>query len=113
MAVLEFAEVASDLVVLVRQTGELDQERVQLMVTLAMDAVRQEIDPVPVAARGIVLGVAVRGYVNITGAESQTVGPFAQTFSKPGVYLTAREQADLRRLAHVRGAFTITPGPRR
>lgn len=86
----------------------IDEDRAKLIVELAIQRAAGVVSPVPDAAKPIVLDVALRGYTNPQGVQSQAAGPFSQTFRAPGVYLLDNERNDLAALAESRrGAFTV------
>jgi len=109
-------DVVEDLRVYLAGDESFDLARAHLVVALAMQRAQAIIDPVPWAARAVVLDVAVRGFTAPTGADTEQVGPFSRTFRTPGVFLTDAQRAELLHLAATvagtSGAFTITPGPR-
>lgn len=117
MALLELnvSGVVSDLRVLLGSPADFDEARAQLVVDLAVERVDAILSPVPALARGVVLEAARRGYDNPSGVQSETVGPFQRTYDtrSVGVYLTEREEAQVRAIAaggSASGAFTIRPG---
>lgn len=118
MADLDPADVVGDLrVYLGLATDGYDEARAALVVDLAMERVGAILSPVPTLARAIVLDVARRGYTNPVEVQSESVGPFQRTYGAGavGVYLTEREEAQLRAIAagdNGSGAFTIRPGGR-
>ena len=117
MATLNQAVVVEDLRVLLGLSEALfDMARGTLVVSLAVNRAETVLTPVPDTAHAIVLGVAARAYTNPTGVESEVAGPFQRRFAVPTVELTAQEEEKLKALAAaaagLRGAFTITPGPR-
>lgn len=113
---LETYTVVDDLAVFLGLDADhLDRARAWLVADLAVMRVATVLDPVPEAARPIVLDVAVRAYVNPEGVDVEQVGQVSRTFRTSGVYLTDRERTDLAALAAGCSgrAFTVTPGPRR
>lgn len=82
--------------------------------TLALDLVDAEIAdlfggtlpaPLPGAAKRIELAAAGRLYLNPSGAESESVGPFSRRFGSDGV-LTAEERTALSRFRGT--SFTVS-----
>jgi hypothetical protein len=115
LAELNAEGVVEDLRVYLGLADGFDLARGQLVVDLALSRVENILSPVPALARAIVLDVARRGYTNPSEVQSETVGPFQRTYGSGavGVYLTEREEAQLRAIAagdSASGAFTIRPG---
>jgi hypothetical protein len=106
---LTSAVLMDDLKVYLGLGDDWDINRAGLVLDMTLERVASVVSPVPDEARPIVLDVAGRGYTNPQGVASETVGPFNTTFRAPGVYLTKRERADLRRLVGRGSAFTIDP----
>lgn len=110
-------EVVADLAKMVRP-AQVDVERAELVVELAMLRVIAVVNPIPEGARPILLESALRGYLNPSRTTQESAGPFTRTIPDGGVYLTAAERADLIELAGkvdddaLPGAFTIRPGTR-
>lgn len=105
------ADLLADLTVLLG--GQVEQDRAELVVDLALQRVASVVNPIPDAARPILLDVIERGYSNPRGVESRTVGPFTERFRNPGVYLLDQEREDLLALVTTTrsgGAFTIRAG---
>jgi hypothetical protein len=116
VADLDPAVVVDDLRTYLGLTPEaFDGPRAVLVVALAVTRAQAYLNPVPEAARAIILDVATRGFTNPTGTRSEAAGPFSRTFSTSEVYLTAGEREELLLLAQTAAgasrAFTITPGP--
>lgn len=109
MALTDPATLVEDLETYLGLGTNIDPLRALLMVDLSLQRVGAVVTPVPDAARAIVLDVAARGYSNPQGTSTEQVGPFSRTFRMPGVYLTARERSDLRRMRGSGGAFTVNP----
>lgn len=105
---LSAAELVDDLRV-VLSLDVIDQTKARLLLDLTVQRVAAVVSPVPFEARPIVLDVAARAYVNPQGVTQESVGPFSRSFTTPGVYLTKRERADLRRMRGAGGAFTFNP----
>jgi hypothetical protein len=115
VADLEATVVVEDLRTYLGLGDGFDAARADLVVALALQRARTYLDPVPAAARAIVLDVAVRGFTNPTGTRAETAGPFSRTFTTAEVYLTAAERDELLLLGQLASgtsrAYTITPGP--
>jgi hypothetical protein len=106
---LSASALADDLAKYLGLGAGVDEERALVAADLTLQRIELVVSPVPDAARPIALEVAVRGYQNPHGTTSEQTGPFQRSFRFPGVYLTKRERADLRRLVGAGGAFTINP----
>lgn len=91
----------------------VDNYRAITLLGLAQDLCSAIIDPLPVTARAVVIGVAARAYNNPTNAQQQTAGPYSVNFGSAGggLYLTKQDRATLLRLAGRGGAFSIDPTP--
>ena len=90
--------------------------RVERLLTLASGLVSAimgytvDPNPIPALVTTITANAVVRVMANPTGAQSQTAGPFSETFgpSEPGLGLTVDEVAQLRQLRAGRQAlYTI------
>ena len=103
----------ADLDSLLALDGEIDANRAQLLIDLAIERCQVEVMPLPDNARGIVLTVAARAYLNPTGIASETVGPNSVQFGSSGVgiFLSAVEEAVLQKMSGRGGAFTIDMTP--
>lgn len=89
----------------------VDAERADRLIELATAMCLGVVDPLPLAAKGTVLSIAARAYVNGANVTQQMAGPIQAGFSNGGLRLTRQEIADLRRAAGRGGAFTIDPTP--
>lgn len=91
-----------------------DDPRAMLILQLAHDRCEMYVSPVPPEAEGIELSVAARAYANATSAHQVSLGGGAVSFGAQnstmgigGLYVSAQEQRDLRRLAGRSGAFSV------
>jgi len=92
--------------------GKINTERADFIIGLVMEDAASIVDPVPDAARGVIITAAARIYGNPQGLSAESVGPFSANYQTPAAYLTRRERARLRRLAgRMAGAFTVDPTP--
>lgn len=94
--------------------AEIDTDRAELFLELAQDRCSMYADPLPAAAKGVVLAVAGRVYTNVSSARQAGIGSAQVSFGAPnatfgvgGLYLSRSEIRDLRRLAGRTGAFSI------
>jgi hypothetical protein len=93
-------------------SGTINAERANFIIGLVMDDAASVVDPVPDAAKGLVITAAARIYGNPQGLSAESVGPFSANYQTPAAYLTRRERARLRRLAgRLSGAYTVDPTP--
>lgn len=91
-----------------------DDPRATLLLQLAHDRCETYVSPVPAAAKGIELSVAARAYTNATNAHQVGLGSGGVSFGAQnsmtgigGLYVSAQEQRDLRRMAGRSGAFSV------
>lgn len=110
------AETADVEAILGRTLDAETTTRVERLLTLASGLVSAVMgytvdpDPIPAQVATITANAVVRVMVNPSGVQSQSAGPFSETFgpSEPGLYLTAEELAELRRIRAGRQAlYTI------
>ena len=106
-----------DLALWLDRTG-IDDLRAALMLQAAIDLCASIVSPLPVTARGVVLGVAARAFTNVTSAHQMGLGSGQVSFGAQnssmgvgGLYLSRSDIATLRRLAGSGGAFTIDMTP--
>ena len=88
--------------------------RAMLLLQLAHDRCETFVSPVPDEAKGIELSVAARAYTNVTSAHQVSLGSGGVSFGAQnsqvgvgGLYVSASEQRDLRRMAGRSGAFSV------
>lgn len=62
----------------------------------------------PAWVKGVALAACARVYSNPTGAESESVGPFARRMAASGVLLNAAERSRLSRLRSTAGVWTLS-----
>lgn len=93
--------------------GTINEDRADLLITMAINECLSWVDPVPDAASNVVMNAAARAYLNPDGVQAETVGPNTVQYgsSMVGVYLTKSEQTTLKRLAGRGGAFGIDTLP--
>lgn len=89
----------------------VDNDRATLLLLLAQGICQAYANPLPDAAKAVVLGSAARAYVNPQQTTAETVGPYTASSPFPGLYLTRQERQILKTLAGRGGAFTIDPTP--
>lgn len=92
---------------------EVDEDRAILLIQLAQDKCTAVVSPLPDEARGVVLDVAARAYINPGMVQQQAIGSVSVSYGTPtgGLWLTKANIADLRRLSGRTGAFTIDTMP--
>jgi hypothetical protein len=96
----------------------IDVPRATLILQLANDLCESIVSPLPASAKGTVLEVASRVFVNPQNVLSESVGPYHVQHgsgtvgnSHGGLFLSRANVATLRRLAGGTGAFSIDPTP--
>lgn len=101
---------AADLQSFLGVTTGFDSTRATNVLQWAQDLCESVINPLPAAAKGVVLGVAARVYSNPQGLQAQAVGPASAQYlpGTGGLYLTRGEKSALRRMNGGGGAFSIT-----
>lgn len=87
--------------------ASVDEDRAQFLIDMAESLCLSVVDPLPDAARAVVLDVAARAYTNPTAVPQQSAGPFSMGGAAGGVWLTRQNESTLRRLAGFGGAFSI------
>jgi hypothetical protein len=90
----------------------IDENRAMLFLQLAQDKCESVVSPLPIAAMGVVLTVAARGFANPEGVTAETVGPYTVQRGTASLYLTKDDKATLRRLSGRSGAFSIDVLPK-
>ena len=102
-----------DLDSLLDLNGDIDVNRGQLLLDLAIEQCETIASPCPQVARSIVYAVAARAYLNPTGITSETIGPATVNFGSTGIgiYLRPAEEKMLRRIAGMGGAFSVDMMP--
>jgi hypothetical protein len=92
----------------------VDEDRASALIVLAQELCSTVVDPVPANARSVVLGVALRAYVNPQNVQSQQAAVYGVNYgpaASGGLYLTRQDRATLKRVAGRGGAFTFDPTP--
>lgn len=85
----------------------VDVDRAQFLIDIAESLCLSIVDPLPDAARAVLLDVVGRAYSNPTAVPQQAAGPFSVSGVAGGVWLTRQNKSTLRRLAGSGGAFSI------
>lgn len=103
-----------DLGVYLGQAIDSNDPRAMLLLQLAHDRCETYVSPVPDEGKGIELAIAGRAYVNVTSAHQVSLGSGGVSFGAQnsqmgvgGLYVSASEQRDLRRMAGRSGAFSV------
>jgi hypothetical protein len=92
--------------------GQVDDERAQFFLDLAMQVCEAYASPLPDTAAAVVLAVADRAYMVPTDTFSyETAGSFSRNVRGGGLRLTREDKRALDRAAGRGGAFTINPTP--
>jgi hypothetical protein len=91
----------------------VDNARGSMMVGLAEKLCLAVVSPLPSGAEAVVLDVAARAFVNPGNVTEQATGPYIAAYGAVGggLWLTAKNETTLRRLAGSGLAFTIDPTP--
>lgn len=84
----------------VRRGGGIWAERVQVTYTHGLDEV-------PADVRSVVVGVAMRGYVNPGALRSRTLGNYSETYATETVGVGELTENDMRRLARAGWAVRV------
>ena len=99
-------------------SGTINAAQATLMLEGAQSLCEGIISPLPASAKIIVLGIAARGYNNVTSATQTSVGSASVSYgvTSPGmgvggIYLSRQDKANLRRLNGAGGAFSIDTLP--
>lgn len=92
---------------------DVDTSRADMLLKLAESLCVAVISPLPAGAEAVVMDVAARAYSNPQNLTEQATGPYIAAYGAVGggLWLTARNEATLRRLAGSGGAFTVDPTP--
>lgn len=103
-------------VVLDADSDSFDTDRAALILRLAQDLCETIVNPLPIAARGVVVGVAMRAFVNPQQAHDIRLGSAGIGFGASGgagagiiggLYLSRADKATLRRMNGQGGAYSI------
>lgn len=89
----------------------VDEDRADLLLSLATAECLSIVDPLPDNAKGVILSASARAYTNAQGVQYETVGPYSVQRPWAGLYLTKAERAALRRGNGSGGAFSVDPTP--
>lgn len=109
---------SSDLEVFLGMTaGTIDTARATALLQYAQDECESVVNPLPATAKGVVIGVAARAFINPTSAQSEGLGSAHVSFQGVGgvgiggLYLSRADKSALRRLAGRGSAFTADTLP--
>lgn len=93
---------------------DVNPGRAETLIRLAQGLCLTVIDPVPITAAGVVLGIALRAYVNPQNVQSEQAAVYGVNYgpgAAGGLYMSKQDRATLRRLVARGGAFSIDPTP--
>ena len=93
--------------------SDVDDVRATMMLGFAEQLCLAVVSPLPEGAEAVVMDVAARAFVNPGNVTEQATGPYITAYGSVGggLWLTAKNEATLRRLAGSGLAFTIDPTP--
>lgn len=92
---------------------DADDPRAGMILRKAQSLCESVVSPLPVGADAVVVDVATRAWSNPANVQSETTGPFSDSYGavSGGLWLTSQNRQTLRRLAGRGGAFTIDTMP--